>query len=120
VPLAERFFAGGSQTIRGFELDEAGPVDENGDPLGGEALLILNQEYRFPIWGPVRGVLFYDLGTVWATVDSIDLSELRHVLGTGVRLETPIGPIRFEYGWKVDRREGESPGAFYFSIGSLF
>ena len=111
VPLSERFFAGGSQTIRGFELDEVGPVDENGDPTGGEALLILNQEYRFPIWGPVRGVLFYDLGTVWLTVDSIDLSDLRHVLGTGVRLETPIGPIRFEYGWKADRREGESPGA---------
>ncbi|MDX1388044.1 MAG: outer membrane protein assembly factor BamA, partial [Acidobacteriota bacterium] len=120
VPLSERFFAGGAESIRGFPLDGAGPVDENGDPIGGEALLILNQEYRFPIWKPVRGVLFYDVGTVWPTVDSIDLSELRHVLGTGIRVETPIGPIRFEYGRKLDRREGESKGEFFFSIGSLF
>ncbi len=119
VPLSERFFAGGDSTLRGFPRDEVGPID-NGTPTGGEALLLLNQEFRFPIWSRLRGVLFYDTGNVYATLGDLDPTDLRHVLGAGLRLETPIGPIRIEYGHKLDREFGESSGELFVAIGAAF
>ncbi len=114
VPISEAFFAGGDSTIRGFARDEVGPAS------GGEALLILNEEFRFPIWRDLKGVIFYDAGNVYAQASDFDPSDLRHVLGAGLRLETAIGPIRLEYGRKLDREPGESTGEFFLSIGSAF
>jgi outer membrane protein insertion porin family len=120
VPISERFFAGGSNSLRGFARDSVGPKTEAGTPTGGEGLFLINQEFRFPIWRQFRGVLFYDLGNVYATVSDMTLSELRHVVGLGVRLVTPIGPFRLEYGRKLDREEGESAGELYLSVGYPF
>ena len=120
VPISERFFAGGSNSMRGFARDRVGPKTPAGNPTGGEALFLINTEFRFPIWRQFQGVLFYDVGNVYAKVSDMSLTELRHVLGAGVRLVTPIGPFRLEYGRKLDREEGESAGEFYLSIGYPF
>ncbi len=125
VPPSERFFAGGDTTVRGFRRDRLGDSC-NGDPLGGEGLFILNEELRFPIHSILGGVLFYDAGNVYRTLDSYSLTRLRHVAGAGLRLATPIGPFRLEYGAILDRRPGEdgkpgeSRGEFFFSIGQAF
>lgn len=119
VPLSERFFAGGDSTLRGFERDEVGPK-EDGLPVGGEALFLFNQEYRFPIWRRLRGVVFYDAGNVFGRLEDLDPTDLRHVLGAGLRVETPIGPLRLEYGAKLDREPDESKGEFFVSIGAAF
>jgi len=111
VPISESYFLGGSSTLRGFERDELGP---------GDALLLVNAEFRFPIWRSLKGVLFFDDGNVYAKLEDLDLFELREVLGAGLRLETPIGPLRLEYGRKLDREPEESKGELFFSIGSAF
>jgi outer membrane protein assembly complex protein YaeT len=114
VPISEAYFAGGDSTLRGFPRDKVGPEG------GGESMLLLNEEFRFPIWRAFRGVLFYDAGNVWVDTQDFDPTDLRHVLGTGIRLETPIGPIRVEYGRKLDRKRGESSGELFLAIGSAF
>ncbi len=121
VPISERFFAGGDTTVRGFERDELGPKDEiTGEPLGGEGLFVLNEEFRFPIWRFLRGVVFVDAGNVATTVSDLFPLRLRWVSGAGVRIDTPIGPFRLEYGWKLDREPDESPGEWNVSIGQSF
>jgi outer membrane protein assembly factor BamA len=87
---------------------------------GGEALLLLNQEWHYPIWKSLQGEVFLDVGNVYPQVSDFDPLDVRASAGLGLRLVTPIGPIRAEYGWKLDREEGESPGEFIFAIGLLF
>src|SRR5262249_6934351 len=120
VPQTERFFAGGDTTMRGFGRDLVGPLDAAGDPVGGEGLFLLNEELRFPILRELHGVAFADVGNVYRTLDDYTLRDLRECLGAGLRLNTPIGPFRLEYGAVVHPREGEEPGRFYFSIGQAF
>ncbi len=121
VPISERFFAGGESSVRGFERDRLGPIDSvSEDPLGGELSLVLNQEVRFPIWRLLRGVAFYDGGNVFGQPQDFQARELRHVLGLGIRLDTPIGPMRLDYGRVLDRKDGEDPGRLHLSIGHAF
>lgn len=119
IPVSERFFAGGSNTIRGFELNEVGPTEE-GRPIGGEAMLLFNQEYRMPIWKQLKGLLFLDAGNVYRKVSDFDPTDMRWTIGAGLRLETAIGPLRLEYGAKLDRMPGESKGEWYIAIGEPF
>jgi outer membrane protein insertion porin family len=111
VPISESFFLGGDSTLRGFARDELGP---------GEGLLLFNEEFRFPIWRILKGEVFFDAGNVYENPEDLDILDMRVVLGAGLRLETPIGPLRLEYGHKLDREEGESPGELFFAIGSAF
>ena len=121
VPINERFFTGGSESMRGFERDTVGPKDPlSGEPTGGQALLVLNEEFRYPIWRSLHGVVFVDIGNVFLLAKDIDLGELRYDVGLGFRLETPVGPIRLEYGRKIDREPGESAGELFLSIGNSF
>ena len=121
VPPSERFFAGGDTTLRGFERDLVGEADAtSGDPVGGEGLFLLNEELRFPIFRKLQGVVFYDAGNVYRTLGDYSLGDLRHVAGAGLRVVTPIGPFRLEYGAILDRRAGEPRGQFFFSIGQAF
>lgn len=122
IPISERFFAGGDTTIRGFDYDEVGPKDEEtGNPVGGQGLFIFNQELRFPIYKILGGVVFYDSGNVFADPSDYDLGDLRHVLGLGIRVSTPVGPFRIEYGRKLERESrDESLGELFFSIGQPF
>jgi outer membrane protein assembly factor BamA len=120
VPPSERFFAGGDTTLRGIKRDLAGELDAEGDPFGGEGLFLLNEELRFPLWRSLHGVVFTDIGNVYRTLSDYTLSDLRYCIGAGLRLMTPIGPFRMEYGALIDRQEGEDPGQFFFSIGQAF
>ena len=120
VPLPQRFFAGGSTTLRGFGRNRAGPTDASGNPLGGEVLLIGNLELRFPIRSNLGAVLFVDVGNVFADIDSIALDESRETLGVGVRYSTPIGPLRLDWGHLLDRRTGEDSWRLHFAIGQAF
>ncbi|HET6279262.1 MAG TPA: translocation/assembly module TamB domain-containing protein, partial [Candidatus Polarisedimenticolia bacterium] len=121
MPPTRRFFAGGDTTIRGFDLNDVGPTNAAGDPIGGEGLFILNEELRFPIFRRLQGVVFYDAGNVFHTLDEYALRDLRHVVGAGLRFATPIGPFRLEYGRILDPEPTDvSRGEFFISIGQAF
>ena len=107
LPSSERFFAGGDTTIRGFALDRVGApntISPNGFPTGGNAVLLLNGELRFPVWRSVGAVAFVDGGNVFRRVTEFDIGELRGSYGVGLRYRSPIGPIRVDLGVKMDRR----------------
>jgi outer membrane protein insertion porin family len=128
LPASERFFAGGSTTVRGFALDRLGTdrtITPSGFPRGGNAVLILNAELRVPLWRSVGVVGFMDGGNVFARASDMDLSELRFSPGLGLRYSSPIGPIRIDIGFKLNRRElspgrFEGPTAFHVSVGHAF
>ena len=112
VPSAERFYAGGRTTHRAFARDELGvPGDtlflepgEDPVPLGGGALALLNVEWRFPIALGFGGTVFVDGGNVWRELGDFESDEVRWGAGVGVRYLSPVGPLRVEIGWKLDRR----------------
>lgn len=117
---SERFFAGGSTTVRGFRTDTLGPKNILGNPLGGDAVFILNQELRFPIKSIVDGTAFVDAGNVYPDVRDFRPWKLRTATGLGVRLWTPYFLLRLDYGINVRRKPGEDFGRFFFSIGQTF
>lgn len=127
LPASERFFTGGSTTIRGFSLDSVGvpaTITPTGFPTGGDAEIILNLELRAPVYGPVGAVVFADGGNVFARTTDLSLAQLRGSLGVGVRYRSPIGPVRLDIGFKLDRRTIgtalEPRYAIHFSIGQAF
>lgn len=117
---SERFFTGGGTTLRGFAQNSAGPVDFFGDPRGGDALLLLNNELRFPLIGFLEGVGFSDIGNVFTSPSAMSFRDLRKTGGGGLRIRTPYFLLRLDYGLILDRKPGESRGGFFFSIGQAF
>jgi outer membrane protein assembly factor BamA len=97
-----------------------GTLDNEGGPIGGAGLLLANLELRFPVTGSVGGSVFIDGGNVWPSRHDISVKGMRWGAGLGVRIETPAGPFRIEYGWKLDRLAGESGGELFFSFGNPF
>jgi outer membrane protein assembly factor BamA len=127
LPASERFFAGGDTTIRGFALDTVGTsatISASGFPRGGNAVLILNSELRVPLWREIGAAFFADGGNVFDRVTNFDFGELRGALGLGLRYRSPVGPIRIDVGFKMDRREIggqlEPRVVWHFSIGQAF
>jgi outer membrane protein insertion porin family len=120
LPLVERFFLGGRSTVRGFKQDNLGPKGLQGTPIGGNVFLLGNLELRFSLTNKWRIVTFFDTGSVWLDGEDVDAADLRYTAGAGIQYNTPVGPIRFDYGRKLDREEGESGGEFHFSIGHAF
>lgn len=121
VPLSQRFFVGGIESLRGFERDKVGPLDkEGGQALGGESLLLINLESRFRIFEPLDLVLFHDAGNVWLTPSDMFSTSLRRSAGLGLRWRTPVGALRIEYGRVLDPRPGEPTGEVFFTIGEPF
>ena len=128
----ERFFAGGGNTVRGYPQDSLGPRDPFfGGAAGGNALLVLNQEARFPIVWRFRGVGFLDVGNVFETPGDISFAGMAVGIGLGLRVESPVGLLRFDYGFALTRDQlhpipapGEPDtrprGRFFFSIGQAF
>lgn len=119
LPASERFFLGGATTIRGFEFRDIGPKDARGDPLGGTSFLQFNLEVGRSFGRILRLVAFFDAGNVYTQGNQFDFGDLRRSAGVGFRLITPVGPIRLDYGFKLDRRRGESIGALGFLLGTF-
>jgi outer membrane protein insertion porin family len=119
LPLVERYFLGGGTTVRGYIVDSLGPKGEGGDPTGGNIFALTNWEFRLSVWKELGLVTFIDGGNVWQTFDDFD-GEIKFTAGAGLRYKTPVGPVRVDYGHKLDREEGESSGEFHFSIGQAF
>lgn len=143
LPVGERFFVGGTSTVRGFKYGAAGPMEPvyNEDPitkteiiddynrLGGTSQLIFNIEYGFPVFPSARlkGLIFYDAGRAFddslsdpPNEPSLSLSELRQSVGYGFRWFTPLGPLRFEWGYILDEKPEDQTSRFEFSIGTMF
>jgi len=134
IPIYDRFFAGGASTVRGYDERRLGPVDPvSNDPLGGNALLIGNIEYTYPLLDFIKLAAFYDIGNVWEKIADIGSSKeandvahtggLKSALGLGVRLKTPIGPIMLDYGIPLNKEPGEEnrkSGKFHFSVSHGF
>lgn len=119
LPLVERFFAGGRNTVRGYEQDTLGPKGADGTPTGGNAFLVANLELRNYVGKGFSVVTFVDGGNVWHKIKEMDLS-LKYTAGIGLRYNTPVGPLRIDYGHKLMRERGESTGEIHFSIGHAF
>jgi outer membrane protein insertion porin family len=122
LPLGERFFVGGPSSVRGFRYGTVGPMDEYGNRLGGNKELIFNVEYKFPLVPAARlgGILFYDIGSAFDDSDPIRIPVLRHAWGWGFWWLSPMGPLRFEWGYIVNQKPSDVPSKFEFSIGTLF
>lgn len=120
VPIQKRFFAGGRTTVRGFEQDSLGPKGDDGSATGGNYQVILNGEMRFPLDYGFLFATFVDAGSVWLSSGPENEIDLRESAGLSLRYVTPVGPISLDYGWKLDRRPGESPGEWSFTIGMVF
>ena len=124
LPITERYFAGGSTTLRAFGRDQAGTK------RGGNALAILNVEYRFPIRFPISGLggaVFYDTGTTFAHISDFYLGAFTHTAGFGLRYDTPLGPIRLDFGFNLNRQinemkpeESEPRNKVFLTLGHTF
>lgn len=119
LPLIERFFLGGRSSARGYDHDELGPKGEDDTPTGGNLFALLNNELRFNVGKGFGIVTFVDSGNVWQTFDDLS-SDVKHTAGLGLRYRTPVGPVRVDYGHKLDRDPGESAGEIHFSFGHAF
>jgi outer membrane protein insertion porin family len=120
IPIDERFFNGGSDTVRSFGERDLGPHDPKGHPLGGEFLTVFNIEYTFPLLGELQGAVFTDAGNLLPTSEQPGLNDMRYAVGAGLRYKLPIGPIRLDYGVNPDPHPDEDFGAFHFSFGFAF
>lgn len=121
LPLYERFYIGGIYTVRGLGFGDGGPKDpETGDPVGGKVELIFNGEYIFPLYSDIKlkGVVFFDAGNSYDTFK--DFGVLRYTSGTGIRWVSPVGPIRIEWGYNLQKKEGEKSSRFEFAFGTFF
>ncbi len=129
VPAFERFFMGGANSLRGFDIRDVGPLNASGDPVGGTQALLFNFELQYPFSKAFRGFVFYDRGNVFgsgngtdisSTAKTINLVDMRHSNSAGLRFLSPFGPVGFAYGVKLDQRTGEELTEFHFTAGSSF
>jgi len=122
IPIDERFFLGGINTLRGFKSREVGPRDDaTGDFLGGDKEAYFNLEYVFPLLKDMglKGVAFFDTGNAWGEDESY-FSEMRYSVGGGIRWFSPMGPLRLEWGYNLNPKDFEDNSQFEFSIGKFF
>jgi outer membrane protein insertion porin family len=128
LPASDRFFAGGDTTVRGFSLDRLGTpetINESGFPTGGNGLIVLNAELRVNVIGAADAVVFTDAGNVFERASDLDLTNLRPAAGFGVHYRSPIGPVRVELGFNLDRQElvpgtRERGSVLHISLGRAF
>jgi outer membrane protein insertion porin family len=122
LPNYERFRLGGINSVRGYEWGDISPIDPaTGVEIGGDKMWLLNVEYRIPFLEKegVWGVMFFDAGNAFEEMDNWK-SGARRSVGFGIRWRSPMGPLRLEYGIKLDKRPGERSGEFEFNVGGSF
>lgn len=116
----ERFYAGGEVSVRGYETESLGPPRPFADrALGGEALLVINEELRFPLPFDLTGVAFFDAGQVWPDPGDFG-KDLAKSLGLGLRARTPLGLVRFDAAFPLDRRPEDDSYKLYLGFGNAF
>ena len=120
VPIYERLFLGGSNNLRGFPFREVGPQDQNGEPIGGQSMSRATVELTFPIIEKARGAVFYDTGFVNPSAWSFGFNHIASDIGVGLRLDLPIGPLRLDYGYPIQRDGYNGGGHFNFNVGYQF
>jgi outer membrane protein insertion porin family len=118
--IQDRFFAGGDTTIRGYPQNKVGPLDSSGNPTGGNARILLNTEWRFPIWRWIGGAIFLDTGSVTPNVSDLSLSTFKTGVGASLRLITPVGPLRLDFGYALNHIPGENRWQLSFGVGNPF
>ena len=122
VPLVEKLYVGGIRTLRGFEYGMAGPVDEENEPIGALNMLTFSSELIYPLSKALglKIAIFYDVGKGFDHWDEI--TPLRHAVGVGIRWYSPLGPIRIDWGYNLDRRpeRGEKVSVWDFSMGMMY
>jgi outer membrane protein insertion porin family len=121
VPLFDRLYLGGPNSLRGFRFRAMAPYDNKGQPIGGDSLGRVTAEYTFPIMDRIRGATFYDTGFVNSGAYDMSLGHIASDAGLGLRLDLPIGPVRLDYGIPIQNpHHASSTGQFNFSIGYQF
>ncbi len=118
IPVEDRFYSGGANSIRGWYRNELGPKRPSGSPFGGKSILETNLEFRFHLFWILSGVAFLDAGNVWLESYTYRLRELACATGPGLRVDTPIGPVRFDIGFPIWNQK-TSP-QFFISVGQAF
>jgi outer membrane protein insertion porin family len=119
VPVYERYYAGGANTLRGYKERHVSPRDSlTNDPIGGNARFLSSAEATFPLVEKIiKGAVFIDAGEVWVDRSEVFTSNLKYGTGVGVRVKTPVGPVKLDYGWPLsDNHDDEKRGRFYFSM----
>ncbi len=116
----QRLFLGGDYTVRGFDEDSIGPVGTDGRPAGGQLLLTATTELQARLFNNFKAALFLDHGSISEDFSGFGVGSLRHAAGFGLRYVTPVGPIRLDYGIKLDKQAAESVGRFHFAFGYAF
>jgi outer membrane translocation and assembly module TamA len=122
LQFADRFRAGGATSVRGYGEDGLGPLDFDGLPGGGDRLVILNQEARFPIYRWANGVVFADAGNIFEKGETMSWGELKVGVGFGLRFDTPVGLIRGDVGFPQSTLEAgrTTKTRWYFGFGHIF
>jgi outer membrane protein insertion porin family len=122
LPFDQRFFLGGENQIRGYDLRSVGPRDASGQVVGGNKYLLLNAEYSVDVGKPVRLLLFYDAGQAYAEGRPFELGQLRASTGIEARISVPVLelPFRFIYAVNPNRDPLQPARAFKFAIGTTF
>lgn len=126
VPISERFFLGGASSLRGYTYESVAPTAKDGTPAGGDSMALFNTEVRFPLPYSFGFVTFLDAGNVWLIHKPEEgfvqtgTNGLRYGAGVGLRYDTPVGPLRLDYGIKLNPLPGESRGVLHFTLGQAF
>jgi len=118
TPIEDRFLIGGASSLRGWGRHQIAPKNEQGKLIGGNSMLEGSLELRFPVYDIFSGVTFMDAGNVWDDAFDYDLEQLRYNAGLGLRVNTPIGPVRLDFATPVF--ENRFRLQFFVSIGHAF
>ncbi len=121
IPIYERYFLGGINSVRGFQTRSISPKDPaTGDLIGGNTMLVVNAEFLFPLMPEqsIKGLVFFDAGNAYEK--KIDFGNVRKGAGVGIRWFSPLGPLRLELGFNLDRKTGEAAQQWDFAIGTIF
>ena len=120
VPIQDRFFLGGAESVRGYKYGTISPTDRKGNYVGGKAYGLFSLELRHKLYGQLEGALFYDSGKVFREPSNFTLSDWYSSVGFGLRYLTPVGPLRIDYGYKLKPVPGQGRGRFHISFGFPF